>query len=113
MCLTDRHIDRLWERMTKIYGHKWVSSYGVADDGSWLAGLHDVAPALICYGLEKCRVGENAWPPSLPEFRAMCLAKPRIENAAMYRQFKALPRPAADREKIKTQLDMMRDRMLV
>ena len=112
LTLTDRHVERLWERMGKIYGHKWASSYGLCDDGTWLAGLHDVTPEQIGRGLEKCRISENAWPPTLPEFRAMCIAKPeRIENAAMYRHFKALPKPKADPEKVRAQLEMMRRSM--
>lgn len=71
--LTETHIGRLWERMAKIYGHRWVSSYGELDDGSWLSGLADVTPEQIGVGLEKLRISASAWPPSLPEFRAMCL----------------------------------------
>lgn len=71
--LTDRHIAKLWERMAMIYGHRWTSSYGDKDDGTWLAGLADVAPEQIGAGLEKCRTNGQPWPPTLPEFRAMCL----------------------------------------
>ncbi len=79
--LTERHIDLLWERMAKIYGHKWVSSYGETDDGSWLSGLHDVTPAQVSVGLEHCRTSAEPWPPSLPEFRAMCLPMKRLTAA--------------------------------
>jgi len=61
--------------MTKIYGHKWVSSFGEADDGSWLSGLHDVSVQQIATGLDACRVRLDLWPPSLPEFRALCIGK--------------------------------------
>lgn len=72
--LTERHIQLLWERMAKIYGHKWVSSFGVLDDGTWLLGLCDVTPEQISVGLEHCRTRADAWPPTLPEFRSMCRA---------------------------------------
>ena len=78
--LTDRHLDRLWERMGKIYGHKWMSSYGESDDGSWLSGLHDVSVQQIATGLEACRGRLDPWPPSLPEFRALCLGQKLGKN---------------------------------
>jgi hypothetical protein len=59
--------------MAKIFGHRWVSSYGEMDDGSWLAGLHDVTVEQVKVGLERLRVSEEPWPPTLPQFRAMCL----------------------------------------
>lgn len=92
--LTDRHMGVLWERMAKIYGHKWVSSYGEEDDGTWLTGLHDVTPEQIGVGLEACRVSAEPWPPTLPQFRAMCL--PSRPLCAAHRI--ALPAPAVPRE---------------
>lgn len=59
--------------MAKIYGHRWVSSYGETDDGTWLSGLYDVTPDQVRNGLEKLRVSAQGWPPTLPEFRSMCL----------------------------------------
>lgn len=50
-----------------------MSSYGESDDGSWISGLHDVNPKQIGDGLEACRIRQDPWPPSLPEFRALCL----------------------------------------
>ncbi len=79
--MTDRHIRVLWERMAKIYGHKWVSSYGEMDDGTWLTGLGDVTPEQVGAGLEKCRTSAEPWPPTLPEFRAMCLPAKRLTAA--------------------------------
>lgn len=103
--LTDRHIDRLWERMAKIYGHKWVSSYGEADDGSWLTGLHDVAVEQIAVGLEKCRVSSDPWPPTLPQFRALCRPE---KTPAYHRDYIALPKPMADKEKVADAIAEMR-----
>ncbi|MCL6559035.1 MAG: hypothetical protein K6U74_09570 [Firmicutes bacterium] len=110
--MMDRHIDRFWERMTKIYGHKWVSGYGIADDGTWLAGLHDVSLEQIGQGLEKCRVSSEPWPPTLPEFRTMCIGqRAHVENAGAYRQYAALPKPPADKGKAQSQLAAMREKL--
>ena len=79
--------------MAMVYGHRWVSSYGEADDGTWLAGLHDVTTDQIGSGLEKCRTSKEGWPPTLPEFRAMCLPERRDP---IHRDAILLPRPPQD-----------------
>lgn len=89
--LTERHIELLWERMAKIYGHRWVSSYGETDDGTWLSGLFDVTPDQVRAGLEKLRVSAQGWPPTLPEFRRMCLPPklpPYLDNGASLRRLR-------------------------
>lgn len=64
-----------------VYGHKWTSAYGTADDGTWLVGLSDVTPEQVGAGLEKVRTGADEWPPTLPQFRAMCLPAKRLTAA--------------------------------
>ena len=59
--------------MSRMYGHKWVSSYGDCDDGTWCMALKDLAPAQLGVGLARCVTRSDPWPPALPEFRAMCL----------------------------------------
>jgi hypothetical protein len=59
--------------MAMIYGHKWTSSYGEKDDGTWLKGLYDITPEQVGVGLEKCRTSDDEWPPTLPIFRYRCL----------------------------------------
>lgn len=96
--------------MTAIYGHRWVSSYGADDDGdTWLRGLQGVTGAEIAAGLETCCSRGEAWPPSLPEFRALCRPpKDRREHAGMYRDFpKALP-PPRDPAKARAAIEAMR-----
>lgn len=66
-------IDELWLRMAKMYGHKWLTNFGAIDDGTWLRGLSELAPAQLAIGLERCLKRKDPWPPSLPEFRALCL----------------------------------------
>ena len=78
--ISTAHIDRLWERMTMLYGHKWTSSVGDCDDGTWMAGLHDITAQMIADGLERIIKGGNDWPPSLPEFRKICENKEITTN---------------------------------
>lgn len=59
--------------MAKMYGHKWVSTYGEKDDGNiWLATLGELTPDQLMLGLKRCANSGNAWPPSAPEFKSMC-----------------------------------------
>lgn len=81
-----------------VYGHKWVSSFGTSDDGTWLKGLCDIAPEKIGIGLEKCRTSGEAWPPTLPEFRAMCLLNKPL--AVYHRPYVALPKSEITRERL-------------
>lgn len=85
--------------MSSIYGHKWVSAYGPQDDGTWAVGLSGYTPEQIGRGLRACLDRNDPWPPSLPEFRALCKPGPR-ENAAAYRDFPpALEhKPSADQK---------------
>ena len=64
--------------MAKIYGHKWTSSFGEADDGTWLQGLQGLHPPQLAVGLRRCLDREDPWPPNLPEFRRLCL--PTIDD---------------------------------
>jgi hypothetical protein len=103
--LTDKHIGQLWGRMAAMYGHKWTSNYGDADDGTWLSGLVDLSPADLADGLRACLKRTDPWPPTLPEFRQLC--RPRRE--AIHREFKALPRPEGWREKGLAALQKIRE----
>ena len=58
--------------MTKIYGHKFPSAYGESDDGTWRKGLSDMTTEQIAHGITECLKRHDPWPPTLPEFRAMC-----------------------------------------
>lgn len=101
--LRREHIARLWQRMAAIYGHKWVSSYGADDaDDTWLRGLGGITPNEVAGALSACVERGDPWPPTLPEFRALCRApKERRESAAAYREFpKALPAPPPTGERL-------------
>lgn len=66
--------------MASAYGHKWTSSYGESDDGTWLAGLRDLTQDQMRDGLERVLTSGREWPPSLPEFRNICLNREEKEK---------------------------------
>lgn len=102
-----------------MYGHRWRSNFGLADDGTWRKGLAGLTPQQIGVGLVKClerrpRDGDEDWPPTLNEFRAMCL--PPISHAS-HRDYIQLPKPQIDPDvivsnlaKIGAILDMLKTR---
>lgn len=60
--------------MVSLYGHKWTSSFGDSDEGNyWLATLRELTTDHLKIGLERCTSSGDAWPPSAPEFKSMCL----------------------------------------
>jgi len=78
--LTENHIKKIWVKMTRVYGHKWSSNFGSSDDGTWLSALKEIPEAMIVAGLNKCLTRQDPWPPSLPEFRQMCLNLPSVDK---------------------------------
>lgn len=68
--------------MAEIFGHRWTSSYG--DDAAtgagetWARGLGGLSSAQIGEGLERVLVSAEDWPPTLPEFRRLCLGIPSL-----------------------------------
>lgn len=109
-------ISRLWQRMQQMYGHSWHSAYGATDDGTWAVGLADFTAEEIGLGLRRCLDRNSSFPPSLPEFRALCRPKQKRENAAMYHippPDRMLPHKLTDeeREAGRGHLAALRDRV--
>ncbi len=109
--------------MTHLYGHKFSAAFGESaanPDGSltdvahtWAGGLCGITGAQLAAGLRQCILSGAEWPPSLPEFRAMCLPKrvPLCHQEARTRPalaYIALPRPALTPEQRKEYLEKMR-----
>jgi hypothetical protein len=74
----------LWERMSHLYGHKFTSAFGetaIANGDltevakTWASGLRGVTGEQIAKGLHAICARSDAWPPTLPEFRAACIGK--------------------------------------
>jgi hypothetical protein len=72
---------RNWLRMAEPFGHRWTSSFGVdASKGAgttWAKGLAGLTLDQIAGGIETAIIdSEDGWPPTLSQFRAMCLGIP-------------------------------------
>ena len=66
--------------MEEIYSHKWSSKLGEPGSSAfetWRQGLAGLSPQQIAMGLQQCVQRADAWPPSLPEFRALCQVSPQ------------------------------------
>ena len=63
---------KFWKWMMEIYSTKWTGGYGDAPTKAWIEGLQNFSPAQIKLGVDKCVSKGLAWPPSLPEFVALC-----------------------------------------
>ena len=82
--LGDKVMSKIWARMASIYGHKWSSHLGVVSDAEgrltdaakmWQKGLVGVSLDSLKAGFDALVLDAHAWPPSLPEFRKLCLAR--------------------------------------
>jgi len=102
-------VGKLWRRMAMLYGHKWTSSYGAKDDGTWahvLAGLNKDELAVgfrVCAerAAQQVREQREVWPPSAFEFKAM--SKPpviRPEHRIVHPQLPAPRNPEKAREAV-------------
>ena len=67
-------MENLWEKMIAMFGHKWASTYGPTDSGdTWRKVLTGITSRQLADGLNHLATHGDAWPPSAPEFRKMCL----------------------------------------
>ncbi len=70
----------IWAGMVVAYGGKWTREHTddpKSPDGiAWSAELRDLNREQIERGLETCRKSPDEWPPSIGQFRAMCLGIP-------------------------------------
>lgn len=82
-------IDALWIGMADVYGHRWTSAFGADPStgagSTWSIGLAGLTAQQVGQGVQACIASSEPWPPTLPEFRAMCLGIPsfaavRLEN---------------------------------
>ena len=91
--LPDAWIDSLFDRLEAAYGSKWLNMWGNTNLANvkalWaekLAGFSD-NPKAMSYALNA--LDEHPFPPTLPEFLALCRKAPQIER-------QALPAPEAN-----------------
>jgi hypothetical protein len=74
----------IFRRLQAIYGARWTASIdGIEADAvrEWSRALADMTPEQIRRGLDNLR---SDWPPTLPEFKALCLGRGRNEFGLDY-----------------------------
>jgi len=77
-------IEWIFQKMEDRYGKLWVDRYGEFPRArvisTWAEDLGDMTKAEISKGLSACR--DKYFPPTLPEFRALC--RPNIDPRAAF-----------------------------
>jgi len=68
----------LWDRMTGRFnsGQSWINAYGKAGGSgfkTWLDDLGDMTENQIARGVKSAKDWPQAYPPTLPQFRKLCL----------------------------------------
>lgn len=68
----------LWQRFADLFPFRWLSAVGEWSPTStavaeWRATLRGITARQLADGLDRLRRSGAAWPPSAPEFRALCL----------------------------------------
>lgn len=78
-----RMITDLWGAMIALFGVRWSSQFGETPDasGQWRQTLSGISRQQVADALSDIRSSGRAWPPTAPEFRAMCLSagKPKSD----------------------------------
>ena len=68
---------KLWELMTELYGHKWTSVHGLADEsGNWGKVMGGITKHQLGAGVKAWTDAGNKWPPNAIELRELCLTGP-------------------------------------
>src|SRR5690348_10983742 len=85
--MNETPLAQLWAVMLATYGHRWESAYGRHANGvtasTWAAGLADIPPADVATAARACLTFGDGWPPTLPEFRALCLGIPSFAEVVL------------------------------
>jgi hypothetical protein len=67
-------VELLWERMTELYGNKWINHYGEQPSKLWSDALDNVTPQQIGGAFKKLLTGKfKSFVPTLAEFIELCL----------------------------------------
>lgn len=78
-----RWVDRLFERFTAIFGAQkvagmWAGAPIAVVKQTWAEQLGRLDPDMVRFGLQRCVDNGLEWPPTLPEFVALCRQPPPI-----------------------------------
>lgn len=79
-----------------MFGELWLRNYGSSDtDDRWASALTRFTQTDIKHGIERLAESGKQFPPSLPEFIALCKKPPKHPSHKVY---KALPVLRSDKE---------------
>lgn len=77
-------MEKLWELMTDLYGHKWTSVHGLADEsGNWAKMMGGITKYQLADGVRLWTAAGNKWPPNAVELRELCLTPPSALGVPM------------------------------
>ena len=81
-----KRISELFAWMAAVYGRKWTVNFDDSDAmrmamAVWQDGLCDLRDGHFEVGRNACIHRRKDWPPSLPEFRRLCLGLPDAATA--------------------------------
>lgn len=86
-----RRVERVFGVLASFYGARFADMWRGVDPGAvkgqWAHALSDVSDEALRTGLAACR--ERVWPPTLPEFLALCRPEPDAERAFAVAQVQA------------------------
>ena len=78
---------RLWQVLSELYGHKFISQYGDEPSQVWARALENVGFENIKRGIERLPERKDEWPPTAIEFFNLCrdvTISPDGTNSAAY-----------------------------
>lgn len=94
-------VSQLFRRMRSVYGHKWRATWktrAAVEEAmaEWALDLQGVSDEALADGFERMKAEYADWPPTLPEFKRLCV--PVSEPTAPYHKpfSKALPASPSD-----------------
>jgi hypothetical protein len=77
-------MDKLWVKMTEMYGHRWTANFGekAEEDHTWASVLKGMNGQQIANGLNALveKADEFDWPPPANVFRQMCQQVPGLPS---------------------------------
>ena len=55
-----------------MYGHTWSSQQGTEPNDTWIRACAGISNQQLGHGLQQVLNQGGKWPPTLPEFKALC-----------------------------------------
>lgn len=77
----DPRMARLWLQFIDMFGSRWVGQYGDCDNGTWANALSCVSDQAMSDAFGRVALSGTEFPPSLPEFLAICARSSGLPDA--------------------------------